>query len=72
VAALVGIIGWSVPAASLVTLLLALGGFCVVWLLAYLAHVLISPDGTMFMHTILAWRFLRAEQKERHRRYKGQ
>jgi hypothetical protein len=70
VAALVGILGWSVPIASLVTLLLALGGFALVWLIAYLAHVLISPDGTMFFHTILAWGFLRAEQKERHKRYK--
>jgi hypothetical protein len=70
VAALVGVIGWSVPIASLVTLLLALGGFALVWLLAYLAHVLISPDGTMFAHTLLAWKYLREEQKERHRRYR--
>lgn len=70
VAALVGIIGWSVPVASLATLLLALGGFALVWLAAYVAHTLISPDGTMFLHTVFAWRFLRAEQRERHRRYR--
>lgn len=70
VAALVGVVGWSVPVASLVTLLLALGGFASTWLLAYIAHVLISPDGALFFHTILAWKYLRAEQKERHRRYK--
>ncbi len=70
VAALVGMLGWQVPFASLVTLLLALGGFSLVWLIAYVAHTLISPDGTMFAHTILAWRYLRAEQKERFKRYR--
>ena len=70
VAALVGMLGWQVPFASLATLLLALGGFSLVWLLAYVAHTLISPDGTMFAHTILAWRYLRAEQKERFKRYR--
>jgi hypothetical protein len=70
VAALVGILGWQVPIASLATLLLALAGFALVWLIAYIAHVLISPDGTMFAYTLLAWLFLRAEQKERHRRYR--
>lgn len=70
VAALVGIIGWQVPFASLVTLLLALGGFALVWLLAFVAHMIISPDGAMFFHTILAWAYLRDEAKERHRRYR--
>jgi hypothetical protein len=70
VLAIVGVIGWQVPIASLITLLLALGGFAAVWLIAYVAHTIISPDGTMFFHTILAWGFLRAEQKERHKRYK--
>jgi hypothetical protein len=69
VAALVGIIGWSVPIASLATLLLALGGFVFVWLLAYLAYVFVSPDGTMFVHTLLMWRHLGREQKERFKRY---
>src|SRR5688500_13054644 len=41
VAALVAIIGWQVPIASLVTLLLALAGFAGVWLLAYVAHVVV-------------------------------
>jgi hypothetical protein len=70
VAALVGILGYAVPIASLATLLLALGGFALVWLIAYIAHILISPDGTAFAHTLLAWRYLRAEQAERHRRYR--
>ncbi len=71
VIALAAIIGWQVPIASLATLLLALGGFSLVWLIAYVAYTLISPDGTMFAHTLLAWRYLRAEQKERHKRYRG-
>jgi hypothetical protein len=70
VVALVAVIGWSVPIASLVTLLLALGGFALVWLLAFIAHLLISPDGATFFHVLFAWRFLRAEQRERHRRYR--
>ncbi len=70
VIALVAIIGWQVPIASLATLMLALGGFALVWLIAYIAHTLISPDGTMFSHTILAWGYLRREQRERHRHYR--
>ncbi len=70
VVALVAIIGWQVPIASLATLLLALAGFALVWLIAYVAHTLISPDGTMFAHTILAWGYLRHEQRERHKRYR--
>jgi phage shock protein PspC (stress-responsive transcriptional regulator) len=71
VAALVGIVGWQVPVASLITLLLALGGFAVVWLIAYIAHTLISPDGALFLHTLFTWGYLRREQTERIRRYRG-
>lgn len=70
VAALVGIIGWQVPFASLATLLLALGGFALVWLLAFVAHMIISPDGATFFHVVLTWAYLREEAKERHRRYR--
>jgi hypothetical protein len=69
VAALVGVLGWQVPVASLVTLLLALGGFALVWLVAYISHILISPDGALFMHTVFAWGYLRREQAERLKRY---
>lgn len=69
VAALVGIIGWQVPFASLVTLLLALGGFCVVWLLAYLAHVFVSTDGALVIHVVMGWNYLRREQANRFKRY---
>jgi hypothetical protein len=70
VVALVAIVGWQVPIASLATWLLALGGFALVWLIAYLGHVFISPDGALFLHTILMWGWLKNEQRERHRRYR--
>lgn len=69
VAALVGIIGWQVPLASLATLLLALAGFALVWLAAYIVHTFVSPDGATFAHVVMMWAFLRREQSERHRRY---
>lgn len=69
VAALVGVLGWQVPIASLITLLLALGGFALVWLVAYIAHVFVSPDGALVLHTVMGWGYLRREQSERFRRY---
>lgn len=69
VVALIGVIGWQVPFASLATLLLALGGFAIVWLVAYLGHIFISPDGSLFLHTVNAWAYLHREQRERFRRY---
>ena len=69
VAALVAIIGWRVPVASLVTLLIALGGFSVVWLASLIAYQLISAEGALVLHTIFLFGILRREQKERHARY---
>ena len=68
VVALVAVIGWQVPIASLVTLLLALGGFCVTWLAAYAINTIVSPDGALFAHTFWTWRYLKREQAERHAR----
>ena len=69
VAALVAILGFQVPIVSLAALLVALGGFAVVWLIAYAHHVWVSPDGALLAHVILAWSYLKREQKERHKRY---
>ncbi len=69
VAAIVGVIGWQVPIASLVTLLLALGGFAATWLIAYGLHTFVSADGSLFLHTIFAWGYLKREQSERFKRY---
>jgi hypothetical protein len=72
VVALVAIVGFSVPVASLVTLLLALGGFAFTWLVSYILYVFVSPDGSLFLHTLLAWRYLYLEAKERRARYRDQ
>jgi hypothetical protein len=67
---LIGIVAFGVPVLSVAALLLAFGGFCAAWLVAYLAHILISPDGALFAHVILTWQYLREEQRERHQRYR--
>lgn len=68
---LIGIAAFGVPALSVAALLLALAGFAAVWLAAYIAHVLISPDGALFAHTVMMWSYLRREQRERFRRYRS-
>jgi predicted exporter len=70
VVALVAIVGFSVPVASLVTLLVALGGFAFTWLVSYILYVFVSPDGSLFLHTVLTWRYLYLEAKERRARYR--
>lgn len=67
---LIGITAFGVPVLSVAALLLALAGFTATWALAFIIHTFVSPDGALFLHTIFAWGFLRAEQKERHRRYR--
>lgn len=69
VAALVGVSAFGVPALSVAALLLALAGFCVVWLAAFVAHLFISADGALFLHTVFAWAYLNREAKERRKRY---
>ena len=69
VAVLVAILGFQVPIMSLAALLCGLAGFALVWLAAYVAHTLISPDGALFTHTVLMWRLLFIEGRERRRRY---
>jgi hypothetical protein len=69
VVAIVGVIGWQVPIASLGALLLALAGFAVTWLIAFALHVFVSADGALFIHTIFAWGYLKREQSERFKRY---
>lgn len=66
---LIGITAFGVPVLSVGALLLALGGFTLTWLLAYLAHVFVSADGALVLHTVMGWNYLRREQKERFKRY---
>ncbi len=66
---LIGISAFGVPLLSVGSMLLALGGFAATWLIAYVTHTFVSSDGALFLHTILAWVYLRREQSERFRRY---
>ncbi len=66
---LIGISAFGVPLLSVAALLLALAGFTLAWLLAYVVHTLVSPDGATFAQVVLMWGYLRREQTERHRRY---
>lgn len=67
---LIGITAFGVPVLSVAALLLALAGFTVAWLAAYIVHTLVSPDGAAFAHVVMMWGYLRREQVERHRRYR--
>lgn len=67
---LIGISAFGVPVLSVAALLLALAGFTVAWLAAYVVHTLVSPDGTAFAHVVMMWSFLRREQSARLARYK--
>lgn len=69
VAALIGISAFGVPVLSVAALLLALAGFAIVWLIAFVAHMIISPDGAVFLHTVFMWNHIKREQRERFRRY---
>lgn len=66
---LIGISAFGVPVLSVAALLLALGGFTVAWLVAYVVHTVISPDGATFAHVVMMWGYLKREQRERHARY---
>lgn len=66
---LIGISAFGIPVLSVAALLLALGGFALTWLIAYIVHTLVSPDGATFAHVVLMWGYLKREQRERHRRY---
>jgi hypothetical protein len=66
---LIAISAFGVPVLSVMALLVALGGFTVAWLIAYTLHVWVSPDGALLLHVISAWSYLKAEQRERIKRY---
>ncbi len=68
---LIGISAFGIPVLSVAALLLALAGFSLTWLVAYVAHVFVSADGALVIHTVSAWAYLKREQAERHKRYKA-
>ncbi len=65
-----GVALFSVPILSFSILTWYLTAFCLTWIVAYLAHLFISPDGALFWHTWQLWRMARSEQKFRHDVYR--
>jgi hypothetical protein len=66
---LIAITAAGVPVLSVAALLVSLAGFTAAWLVSYIAHTLISPDGALFFHVAMTWRLLFLEARERRRRY---
>lgn len=60
---------FSVPFLSFLALLWFFTGFALVWLVAYLAHLFVSPDGSTWLHTLMLWRVVQREQRFRHERF---
>jgi hypothetical protein len=66
---LIGLVAFGIPILSVAALLLALGGFGLVWAISFIVFTFVSPDGALVLHTIFLFGLLRREQKERIRRY---
>jgi membrane protein YdbS with pleckstrin-like domain len=60
---------FSVPLLSFGALLWLFTGFAATWLIAYVSHLFISPDGSTWWHTLMLWRIVEREQKFRHDRF---
>lgn len=71
-ALIIAVVGWSVPAMSLIGLLIFWAAFLAWWVLGWLIHNVMSPDGIALIHTLLGWAYLRRDQRERHKRYRQQ
>jgi hypothetical protein len=66
---LIGLVAFGVPLLSVAALLLALGGFGLIWAISFIVFTFVSPDGALVLHTIFLFGLLRREQRERIRRY---
>ena len=64
-----GVTLFAVPLLSWAILQVFLAFFCVTWIIGYGLHLLMSPDGALFLNTWFLWRTVRHEQKDRHLRY---
>ena len=62
---IVGIVGFSIPIASVAALAWLWSGFLLTWLIAWGLHLLFSADGVSLLHTMGLWGYLRREQAER-------
>ena len=69
-ALVVAVVGYSVPIISLGALAVFWLAFLGWWLLGWAIHHIASPDGIALVQALLAYRFIREEQVERHRRYR--
>ena len=63
---IVAVAAWGVPLLSVAALAWFGGLFAGTWLVAYLAHVLISAEGAAWWHVVQGWRWLGREQQHRH------
>ena len=59
---------WDAPIISLMTVGGMFTGYALVWIVAWILHQLIGPDGTTFVQALLGYRIIRKEQEFRHRR----
>ena len=56
------------PLLSLTAILWLVSGFGLVWAGAYFLDTVVSPEGAELIDTLLFWRFMGREQRERHER----
>jgi hypothetical protein len=68
-ALIVAVAGYSVPLVSIGALAVFWLAFLAWWLIGWTIHHIASPDGIALVQALLMYHFVRAEQKERHKRY---
>ena len=69
-ALVVAVVGYSVPVLSIGALAVFWLAFLGWWLLGWTIHHIASPDGIALVQTILMYKYIRADQQERHRHYR--
>jgi hypothetical protein len=67
---IVAIVGYSVPMFSLGALAVFWIAFLGWWLIGWTIHHVASPDGIALVQALLMYKYVRNEQRERHRRYR--
>lgn len=68
---LIAYVGFDTPFLSVSAFVVFWLAFLAWWLVGWLIHHAASPDGNALIHTLLGWRYLNREQKERHQYYRG-
>jgi hypothetical protein len=68
-ALIIAVVGYSVPVISLGALAVFWLAFLAWWLVGWAIHHIASPDGVALVQALLLYRYVRTEQRERHRRY---